>query len=50
MHRRILEDRGATMVEYGLVVSFIVFVALLAVHAFGGSVVGLFESAVAAIP
>jgi hypothetical protein len=38
------------MAEYGLVISFIVIAAFLAVTAFGGSVAGLFEAAVSIFP
>ncbi len=37
-------DDGATMVEYGLMVSLIAIVALVAVTALGGSVKGIFCS------
>ncbi len=37
-------DDGATMVEYGLMVSLIAIVALIAVTALGGSVSGIFCS------
>lgn len=38
------------MAEYGLMISFVVVVAFLAVAAFGGSVRGLFEAAVSIFP
>ena len=45
--RRLLHDEaGATMVEYGLMVSLVVIVAFLAVELFGGSVMELFQFAV----
>jgi len=36
-------DRGATAVEYGLMVGFIAVVVIVGVSAFGASVRGLFE-------
>ena len=36
-------DRGATMVEYGLMVSLIVVAAMGAVYALGGSIAGIFD-------
>jgi len=43
--QRLRRDEGATMVEYGLMVALIAIVAVFAVQAFGGAVVGLFQSA-----
>ncbi len=40
----IVEDTGATMVEYSLVLAFVAFVAFLAVTAFGISVNGLIDN------
>jgi len=37
------DDRGATAVEYGLMVSFIALAIIVAVSFFGRSVKGLFE-------
>jgi len=37
------DERGATAVEYGLMVGFIALVIIAAVEAFGGSVLGLFN-------
>ncbi|MDP2623989.1 MAG: Flp family type IVb pilin [Actinomycetota bacterium] len=45
MLQRLRGDDGATMVEYGLMVALIAIVAVFAVQAFGGAVVGLFQSA-----
>ena len=44
------DDRGATAVEYALMVSLIAVVIILGVTAFGISVKGLFELAVAKPP
>ena len=38
------EDRGATMVEYALIVSFVALVALVGVTAFGSNLNDLFTS------
>ena len=38
-------ERGATMVEYALLVSLIAVVAVVAVAALGGSISGLFSTA-----
>ncbi len=38
-------ERGATMVEYALLVGLIAVVAVVAVSALGGSITGLFSSA-----
>ena len=40
---RVSEDRGATMVEYGLLVAFIALVALVGVTALGGALNTLFQ-------
>ena len=40
----LVDDRGATMVEYGLMVALIALVALLSVTAFGINVNGLFDN------
>jgi pilus assembly protein Flp/PilA len=37
------DERGATAVEYGLMVAFIALVIIASVTAFGKSVLGLFE-------
>ena len=44
------DDRGATAVEYGLMVGFIALVIIAGVTAFGSSVNGLFELIVANPP
>jgi len=44
------DDRGATAVEYGIMVGFIAVVIVLAVAAFGSSVQGLFTLAVNSTP
>jgi Flp pilus assembly pilin Flp len=43
-------ERGATAVEYGLMVSLIALVIVVAVTAFGSSVLGLFALIVAQPP
>ena len=50
MIRRLQNESGATMAEYALMVSFVAIAALVAVQAFGGSVLGLFQSAVDLMP
>ena len=50
MRRLLQEELGATMVEYGLMLLFVVVAAFLAVQRFGGSVLGLFEAAVSVVP
>jgi pilus assembly protein Flp/PilA len=50
MIRRLHDESGATMPEYALMVSLIAAVAVIAVTAFGGSVLGLFQSAVDIMP
>ena len=42
MLQRLQDERGATMVEYGLMIALIAIVAFAAVTAFGISVNGLF--------
>ncbi len=42
--QRLASDSGATMVEYGLVVSLIALVTILLVQALGGIVLGWFEA------
>jgi Flp pilus assembly pilin Flp len=46
----ISEETGATMVEYGFVVLFILLAALAAVRLFGFDVLGLFEVAADSFP
>lgn len=48
LHAR--DDRGATAVEYGLMVGFIALVIIASVTAFGASLKGLFETFVATPP
>jgi Flp pilus assembly pilin Flp len=48
--RRWRSDEGATMVEYSLMIAFVVIVAFLGVQIFGDAVLGLFDSAVDAAP
>ncbi|MCL1594198.1 MAG: Flp family type IVb pilin [Actinomycetia bacterium] len=43
MQNRLRGEEGATMVEYGLVVTLIALVALLSVAALGEKVLSLFE-------
>ena len=43
-------DRGATAVEYGIMVGFIAVVIVVAVSAFGSSVRALFQFAVDSTP
>jgi pilus assembly protein Flp/PilA len=45
LFERARTDRGATMVEYALLVSLIAVVAVVAVAALGGGISGLFSSA-----
>ena len=44
------DERGATAVEYGLMVSFIAIAIIIAVTAFGSSVKGLFVLVTAHAP
>jgi len=50
MLAKIRDDSGATLVEYSMMISFVVAVAFLAVQAFGGSVLGLIQSALDSMP
>lgn len=50
MHRLHRDESGATMVEYSLMVAFVVIVAMLGVELFGGSVRGLFDMAISRFP
>lgn len=50
MRRHLSDDSGATMVEYAMLVSLVFAVAVLAVQAFGISVLDLFRSAVDVMP
>lgn len=43
------DDHGATMVEYGLMVSLVAVVCILAVTALGTSISGVFNAAATAI-
>ncbi len=45
LFERARTERGATMVEYALLVSLIAVVAAVAVAALGGSISGLFSTA-----
>ena len=47
---RARDDRGATAIEYGLMVAFIALVIIAGVTAFGGSVKGLFDLIVSKPP
>jgi len=47
---RLREERGATMAEYAIMVSFVAAAAFLAVQAFGISVQRLFQNAVDVMP
>ena len=49
MHARRRQDRGATAVEYGLLVGLIAVVIIVAVTALGGKLQALFNSIVAAL-
>ena len=42
-------ERGATMLEYGLVITLIAIAVILAAGLFGTGVAGLFENGVAAL-
>jgi len=44
------DDSGAALVEYSMLISLILAVAFLAVQAFGGSVLGLIQTAVDSMP
>jgi pilus assembly protein Flp/PilA len=44
------DERGATAVEYGLMVAFIALVIIASVTAFGKSVLGLFELVTSTAP
>lgn len=44
------DETGAVLVEYAALISLIVAVAFLAVQMFGGSVLGLFRSALDVMP
>ena len=50
MRRQLIDERGATTVEYGLMIAFVVIVAFGAVQLFGGSVLALFEDGVSVFP
>lgn len=50
MRRLLHQESGATMVEYSLMVPFVVIVAFLAVQQFGRSVRELFDGAVSLFP
>jgi Flp pilus assembly pilin Flp len=50
MSRRMRDDSGAALVEYSMLISLIVAVAFLAVQAFGGSVLGLIQTALDSMP
>ena len=43
LRTRLNGEGGATMVEYGIMVSLVAMAAFLAVTAFGGGVLSLFE-------
>ena len=42
-------ERGATAVEYGLLITGVAALSVLAVYAFGGSVLGLFTDSCGAV-
>ena len=44
IHQLLTEERGATMVEYGLMVALIALVAILSVTVFGVNVNQLFDN------
>ena len=46
--RRIRDERGAVATEYGLILTLVVLVTVIAITAFGIAVVGLFDRGVAA--
>jgi len=46
----IRDETGATMVEYSFMLAFVFIAAMLAVQAFGGSVLSLFQTAVDVVP
>jgi len=43
-HRRATDEQGASAVEYGLLITGIAAVIVLAVYAFGGGVESLFQN------
>jgi pilus assembly protein Flp/PilA len=45
LHERARTERGASMVEYALLVGLIAIVAVVAVAALGGGIKGLFNTA-----
>lgn len=50
MKRLLQGDRGATMVEYAIMVSLVAAVAFIAVQVFGSAVLDLFQRGVDALP
>ena len=44
------EEKGATMVEYGIMVAGIAVLVIAAVFALGGEILGLFNNVAAQIP
>ena len=50
MRRLLRDESGATTVEYGLMIAFVVIVAFGAVQFFGGSGLDLFEDGVSVFP
>ncbi|WHP58167.1 Flp family type IVb pilin [Arthrobacter sp. KFRI-F3372] len=44
------EEKGATMVEYGIMVAFIAVIVMIAVIALGPEIAGLFNQVTTAIP
>ena len=50
MSRKLRDDSGAALVEYSMLISLILAVAFLAVQAFGGSVLGLIQTALDSMP
>ncbi len=47
---RLSDERGATMIEYGIMITVIAFVAIAGATVFGIGVNGLFEDAEARLP
>jgi pilus assembly protein Flp/PilA len=48
--RFVRDDRGATMLEYGLLVGLIAIVAVTAMTALGTNMTGLFDDATTKLP
>jgi pilus assembly protein Flp/PilA len=49
LKKRLIEEKGATAVEYGIMVGLIAVVIIVAVSTLGGTLKGFFESVNAAL-